>query len=374
MTAEAGKQGKSGAWRFIRRHWFKAAAIGLVAYLLIFHVEWDEFALAFANVSWMFVFLAILANFASIMLKAASWKLIFDFSFQGIHSRWRDLTSAIMVGFLVNALIPARVGELARAYVISRREQMLGNRISKSTVLGTVVLERVFDGIAMAMIVIYGLVEMNLPTWADRGALVLIAISLFFAVVLVVMEIKREQIQDGAAAAAASHREHHPWWRKLSTRLYGIIARFSEGQQVLRSPGRILAIFCTTSLSWLSQLTAVYFSLQAFHLGYIGMLGALLLLILINVAGAMPATPGNVGVFQLATVIPLVATYDISKTTALAFSIGLQVIEGSIGLGIGSICLLREGLRFGQVRSEAVKDFSEGVRGTPVPEAAGKQD
>jgi hypothetical protein len=58
----------------------------------------------------------------------------------------------------------------------------------------------------------------------------------------------------------------------------------------------------------------------------------------------------------LATVIPLTVTYDISKTTALAFSIGLQVIEGSIGIGVGSACMLREGLKFGQVRSESLKD------------------
>lgn len=361
MTAGEKKAGGTGhaAFRLVRRHWFKVVAIALVAYMLIYHVEWDEFGQVFANVSWTFVLLAIVANLASILLKAASWKIIFDHSFEGIHGRWRDLTSAIMVGFLVNALIPARVGELARAYVISRREALLGYSVSKSTVFGTVVLERVFDGVAMAMIVIYGVVEMDLPTWADRGALVLVVISAIFAVLLVIMEIKREQIQDGAATAAANHREHHPWWRKLSTKMYGVIARFSEGQQVLRSPGRVVAIFCTTSLSWLSQLTAVYFSLQAFHLGDIGMLGALLLLILINVAGALPATPGNVGVFQLATVIPLVATYDVSKTTALAFSIGLQIIEGSIGLGVGSACLLREGLKFGQVRTEAVKDFSD---------------
>ncbi|MHB0866837.1 MAG: lysylphosphatidylglycerol synthase transmembrane domain-containing protein [Thermoleophilia bacterium] len=376
----------SRATKLARRHWFKVFALALVAYGLIFHVEWDEFGRAFAGVAWFFVLLAIIANLASILLKAASWKIIFDFSFRDIHGRWRDLVSAIMIGFLVNALIPARVGELARAYTISRREAIRGRRISKSTVLGTVALERVFDGLAMTMIVIYGVVKMDLPRWANRGAIALIGISVVFAVLLVALEIKRERLSHGAAAAAEKHREHHPWWRKFKTKLYGVLARFSEGQQALGSPGRVAAIFCTTSLSWLSQLTAVYFSLRAFHLGYIGVLGALLLLILINVAGAMPATPGNIGVFQLATVIPLVASYGISKTTALAFSIGLQVIEGSIGLGVGSICLMREGLTFGQVRTESLRDFSQeeapavapgdSAGASPEPEtlAAGERD
>jgi len=341
------------AWRYLRRYGIQVLTVAVVLYVLLFHVEYDELIHAFINVSWTFVLLAIVANLCSIMLKVASWKIIYDFTFEGVRGRWRDLTSALMIGFLVNLIIPARLGELARAYVISRRQGMRGQQVSKSTVFGTIVLERVFDGVAMAMIVIYGVVHMDLPGWADKGAIVLLVISGLFALTMIILEMKREKLQETAARARANLQEHHPWWRQIGIRLYEMIARFSEGQKVLRSPLRVIVICFTTAASWISQLVAVYLSLFAFHLGYIGILGALLLLILINVAGAMPATPGNVGVFQLATVIPLTVTYGIPKTTALAFSVGLQVIEGSIGLGVGSACLLREGLKFDQVRTGA---------------------
>lgn len=329
------------------------------AFILATRVDFHEFSRSFLEVSWTFVLLAVLANLISIMLKVSSWKIIFDYSFRDARGRWTDLTSALMIGFLVNAVFPARMGEIARAFVISRRQSRRGEQVSKSTVFGTIVLERVFDGVVMGMIVVYGIVHMDLPAWADKGALVLVVISLFFAAALVTLEIKRKKLKAGSAAAWANHREHHSFWRRLNTRVYGIIARFSEGQKVLRSPGRITAIFCTTSASWIMQMIAVYFTLHAFHLNGIGMLGALLLLILINVAGALPATPANVGVFQLATVIPLVVTYNIPETTALAFSIGLQVIEGSIGVGVGSIFLLREGLTIGEVRSESRRELGE---------------
>ena len=356
--------------RFVRRRWI-LLLLAALGYALITRMDYSEVLAAFADVSWFYVFLAILANLASIMLKVASWKIIFDFTFQGLKTRWRDLTSALMIGFLVNALVPARVGELARAYVISRRETIEGYYISRSTVFGTIVLERVFDGLAMALIVTYGVVNMDLPAWADRGALVLLLIAVLIGGALVLLEAKREKLQKGAAEAQARFREEHPWWRKQLTHLRGVVARFSEGQQVLRSPGRVIVIFCTTSASWISQLTAVYLSLHAFHLGFIGFLGALLLLILINIAGALPATPANVGIFQLATVIPLTLTYGsappgqacsvdvkcITESTALAFSIGLQAIEGSIGLGIGSIFLLKEGLTFKQVRTESLREI-----------------
>lgn len=347
--------------RFLRRNWLMAPVVVILT-ILFLRADLGEIVHTFVNVSWGWVSLAILANFASIMLKVASWKLIIDSGLDGVRSRWRDLTSALMIGFLVNLFIPARMGELARAYVIKRRNSLDGRQVSASTVMGTIVLERVFDGIAMAMIVIYGITHMNLPRWADRGAIVLMVVSLFFAAALIVLESTRERLQ-ARVVAADEPREHHSWWSRQFIRFRATIARFSDGQRVLRSPGRVALISCTTAASWLSQLFAVYFSLYAFHIGLAGMLGALLLLILINVAGALPATPGNVGILQLATVIPLTVTYNISSSEALAFSIGLQIIEGSIGAGFGSAFLVREGLSFNQVRRESINELREEEQG-----------
>ncbi|GBE58279.1 hypothetical protein BMS3Abin01_01212 [bacterium BMS3Abin01] len=346
-------------FQLVRRYWLTILALAGLAFFILTSIDFHEFSRAFLGVAWSFVALAVLANFASIMLKVTSWKLIFDYSFQGISGRWRDLTSALMIGFLVNAMVPARLGEIARALVISRRQALREQPISRSTAFGTIVLERVFDGVVMGLIVVYGIIHMDLPGWADKGAMVLMVLSLFFAAVLVMLEINRKRLRQGSEAAAARHREHHPAWRRLLMRLYGIIARFSEGQRMLRSPIRVLAVFCSTMASWIAQLMAIYFSLLAFHLDHVGILGALLLLILINVAGALPATPANVGVFQLATVIPLSITYNIPGATALAFSIGLQMIEGSIGVGIGSIFLLREGLTLKEVRSDSRREIKD---------------
>lgn len=349
--------------QFLRRYWFTTLVAVFLFYILAVRVDYKEFITAFVEVSWLYILLAVVMNLVSIMLKVCCWKIIFDFSFKGIRSRWTDLTSALMIGFLVNAMVPARLGEIARGLVISRRQSLRGKPVSRSTVFGTIVLERVFDGVVMGLIVIYGIVNVELPAWAAKGSMILLVISLFFAMALIVLEIKRKSLQEGSKAADARHRDYHPLWKKMMTRLYGIVARFSEGQRVLRSPLRVIAILCTTMASWLAQMTAVYFSLMAFHLDQAGIMGALLLLILINVAGALPATPANVGIFQLATVIPLSVTYGISEATALAFSIGLQVIEGSIGVGAGSAFLLREGMTFGQVKNESRKELGDFASG-----------
>ncbi len=339
------------ATRILRRYWFSILVLAVLAYVLATRVDFHQFARTFVEVDAFYVLLAILANFASILLKTASWKVIFDYSFTGIHARWRDLFSALMIGFLVNALMPVRLGEIARTLVIGRRQGIVGEPVSRSTVFGTVVLERVFDGVVMGVFVLYGVLNMDLPDWAVRGAVVLVAAALAFAAVLAALALVKGRLEENPPGAES---ERPGWRRRLATRFHGILVRFSEGQRLLGSPGRIALVSLTTGLSWLSQLLAVYFSLGAFHLEGVGMMGALLLLILINVAGALPATPANVGIFQLATVVPLAVTYGIPEATALAFSIGLQVIEGSIGVGGGSICLLREGL--------TLEEISEGSR------------
>lgn len=334
----------------------------LAAILVYVFSHFEALGHVFRNVSWLFVALAILANLLSIITKVGSWKIIFDFSFRGISGRWMDLTSALMIGFLINALVPARLGELARAYVITRRQAQLKKPVSRSAVIGTIVLERVFDGIAMGVIVIAGIVLLDLPAWAETGAASLLAISLVTAIILILLEIRRERLQQDARKVLDRDFEEYSWWRRQTTRMHGALARFSDGQKTLRSPLRVTALMITTLSSWIAQLLAVYFSLMAFHLGdELGVTGALLLLILINIAGALPATPGNIGVFQLATALPMQGIYGIGEPEALAFAIGLQAIEGSVGLGVGSAFLFREHLTLKEVKSESISIEKEEI-------------
>jgi uncharacterized membrane protein YbhN (UPF0104 family) len=102
---------------FLRRNWLMLPVAAILG-LLFYRADKAEILHTFVNVSWFYVFMAVLVNFVSIMLKVASWKVIFDSAFQEIKSRWINLTSALMIGFLVNLVIPARMGELARAFVI----------------------------------------------------------------------------------------------------------------------------------------------------------------------------------------------------------------------------------------------------------------
>ncbi len=86
----------------------------------------------------------------------------------------------------------------------------------------------------------------------------------------------------------------------------------------------------------------------AFHL-HLPIVAAGLVLVLINVATIFPLWPGNVGLTQAAIAIPL-TRYGVDYAHGFAFGIGLQLIEASVGIGIGTIFLAREGLSYAMLK------------------------
>jgi lysylphosphatidylglycerol synthase-like protein len=99
---------------------------------------------------------------------------------------------------------------------------------------------------------------------------------------------------------------------------------------------------------WFCQLFAVWAAMRAFQINE-PLAAAGLVLVLMNVATIVPLWPGNVGLVQIAVATPLV-NYGIAYAHGIAFGIGLQAIEASVGIGIGLVFLAREGLSFATLR------------------------
>jgi hypothetical protein len=74
-----------------------------------------------------------------------------------------------------------------------------------------------------------------------------------------------------------------------------------------------------------------------------------LVLLLMNVATIFPLWPGNIGLLQAAVALPLVQ-YGVAYSIGFAYGLVLQVIEMSVGVGVGLIFLAREGLSFATLR------------------------
>ena len=101
-------------------------------------------------------------------------------------------------------------------------------------------------------------------------------------------------------------------------------------------------------LAWIVQLAAAVAMLWAFHLEAAGLRGAALVIVLTNLIGLIPATPGNVGTFQVAAVAAL-ATYGVAAGPALAYALGLQALQLLVGIVAGLAALAAQDLTLGDL-------------------------
>ncbi len=283
---------------------------------------------ALRYVSWDWVVIAIAINLISVVFRSIAWKIVLDQSFDGPHIRHRSVFSAFCVGLLGNAALPGRVGELGRVGVLSRKVRRPG---AWATITGTVFAHRMFDVVASVGLVLYVLYAAELPDWAIPGVAIVLGIGVGLLI----------------AALILARRHHHSITDEVGA-IRRVLTMARAGLAVLRRPLPAIAALLFQLLGWTAQIFAVWASFRAF--GIDGSIpAAALVLVLINLALVFPLWPGNVGLVQAAVALALLS-YGISYAHGIAFGFGLQTIEASVGIALGSLFLVREGYTFAMLR------------------------
>jgi len=339
-----------------RNRWVRLSVIlGVFAGVFValwFGPDWNSVGNGFRDVRWSWVAVAIAINLASIVSRSIAWTLVIDQALTR-PPRFRLVFSAFSVGLLANAVLPGRIGELARVAVLTRR--MERRRRPWATLVGTVVAHRMFDLIPIVLLVLYVLITAKIPAWAYS---IIVAVVSLGATVFVLAIL---------SARSAGH-----------TRLDGLgvvrrgLVMAREGLAVMHRPLPAAGAICFQVLGWVCQLFAVYTAMRAFDI-HEGVPAAALVLLVMNVATIIPLWPGNVGAVQIAIATPLVSD-GVAYADGIAFGFGLQAIEASVGIGIGLVFLAHEGLSFASLRLMPAATDAElaesGAGGAPVTEAA----
>jgi uncharacterized protein (TIRG00374 family) len=307
-----------------------AGLAGAVALLLWRGPAWSAIADAFTAVRWEWVAAAVGFNLLSVLVRAVAWRTVIVQAFEPPYPSFMLVFSAFSVGLFANAVLPGRIGELARVAVLNRRMHQEG---AWARLLGTVFAHRVFDLVAVIVLILYVLATAHIPEWAVTGMLVIVVagVALFTIAVMGARYQRMAGIDEGLGAV-----------RKVVR-----LARYGLG--VMRRPAAAALACFLQILGWTCQLFAVFTAMRAFGI-HEGLPAAGLVLVLMNVATIFPLWPGNLGLVQAAVAIPLARYYGVAKGTGIAFGFGLQAIEASVGVGVGLIFLAREGLSFAMLK------------------------
>jgi uncharacterized membrane protein YbhN (UPF0104 family) len=317
----------------VRRRWWAFIAIvpllGIAIALIVWRgPDWHAVKDAFTAVSWPWVAAAIGLNLLSVVTRSICWDTCIRQSLEPPHPRYPLVFSAFCVGLFANAVLPGRVGELARVAVLRRR--MPGRKGTTPTLIGSVFAHRMFDVFPTIALVIWVLLAADIPSWA----FLTLAIALGAGVLLFTV------------AVLLARRQHRDLEGLGPVQL--LLARGRQGLAVMSDPTAVVKATSFQFGGWFCQLIAVWSAMRAFQIDE-PLAAAGLVLVLMNVATIVPLWPGNVGLVQIAVATPLV-NYGIQYAHGLAFGIGLQAIEASVGIGVGLIFLAREGLSYATLK------------------------
>jgi peptidoglycan-N-acetylglucosamine deacetylase len=319
------------------------------------------------DIGWWWVLAAVAANFLSIMFKAVVWRATIDAVPEIPPVGYADVIPALFVGFLLNTVLFARLGEIARIGVLRRRLRQRGVDVKIATVAGTAVSEQIVLGVALVTVVLGMAFVLSVPSWARNAAIALAVALVVIALGLVGLEVysryrRRRRRGDRDLAVA--------WWQAALRQGEQLLYAVAQGQRILRDPKKGSIAVSAGVASWVAQIVGILWAMNAFGI-HLGLGAAGIVFLTSTLVQLFTLVPLNVGVFQGAIYLPLTTTYNVDGGRALAFGIGLQLIEAVLGVGVGFYFLSREGLSLAEARtfSDVEDEPSEPL---PSPSEAGE--
>jgi phosphatidylinositol alpha-mannosyltransferase len=302
-----------------------------------------------SNLSLVLAACALMA--LSLFFRAASWYWIVCAALPHRPVRRRDVTSATMIGVLMSATLPARLGEPARALSLARRTGRM--RETFPVLLGTVVSQTVLNLVALALLGVIIVSTTDLFHSSTQKLFVFSFVPLALLLLVLVGPPMMRRNGNGRLA-------------RLGAAMHAALLQVRAGLRVFRQPRRGAAATAAQLTAWAIQLTACWALLAALGLSsQAGIGAAAAVLFAVNVTAVVPATPSNIGVFQLAVYSVLHTGFGISEGDALAYGVILQAVEIATAVALGLPALVREGLTWSDLRVQALSTAP--VRLKPQP-------
>jgi len=267
-------------------------------------------ALAASNPLWLLPAAAALA--AGLALRALRWWSLFDAAHR---PPLRAVTRALFIGLFFNNILPVRAGEVLRVMALHRRAGT-----PRAEGLSTVVVERIFDVLALLVLLFAAYPLLPEISWLRTAAL--LAAGVVVAVAMIVFVIVR--YDERAIGRLLSPLRRLPV-AGVVERLQVAARNATRGLVAIRDPRVALEAMALTLASWILLTLSCWILLQAFSLK-LPVAAALLVLVTINLSLILPSAPAAIGVFEYAAVIALQA-FDVPRAEALSYGLLLHLLN-----------------------------------------------
>jgi glycosyltransferase 2 family protein len=334
--------GRMTFWRKARGYWkfwgIPVAVVVLVIVLRDIHLPrvWETVK----GLKPQYLLLVLAFEFLIPVVRSARWRAII-----GAHQKVKFLQifSVYTIGVLANFLLPLLAGVAIRLWLLARRV-----KVPKTFAFSTMVLEVLFDAFSLIIFMYAVSFIFRFPESFVRIESIVFGIVVFFFSLFYLSLLHRRWFFGLPEKLAGRLPE------KARARLGRLFNSFTAGLSSLRSTRHFLLVVFFSLASWTAQAGVIYCLNFAF--GYsLPPYAAVLVMIINTVAIMIPITPGNVGVFQLATLFSL-GLFGVSKEEALSFGIVLHFFDILPAMVFGSYFMVREHVSVQELEKQAPKE------------------
>ncbi|MBC8262620.1 MAG: flippase-like domain-containing protein [Anaerolineales bacterium] len=316
-------------WQF----WLGLIISAIFLYIILSHMELAQVWLALKTARYWWIVPGVAVYFFGVWARTWRWHYLLRPMLPVPLAR---LFPVVCIGYMGNNVYPARAGEVIRAYVLKKNEG-----VSISASLATIVVERIFDGVIMLLFVFFSLPFVPMQQWLKQ--VVVFASLLFFGALAIffVMAIspQRSQVVYNWLIKRLLPGRFHEQAR-------GLLDRFMEGLQCLRSGRDVLMIFVTSLVIWLAETVTYWFVMHAFDFS-VSFYVLMLMNGVVNLATTIPSSPGYVGTFD-ATGIAVLATYGVNYEVATAYTLILHAALWFPITALGAYYMWRESVSWAE--------------------------
>lgn len=333
-------------------------ALSLVCLFLAFRrVDFNQLMASLGSLNYAMLAAAIAVFMTTFVIRTARWRVLLN---PAKEMPFRRLFSVIFIGYMANNVLPARLGEFVRAYVLSKKEG-----VRKTTTLATIFIERIFDGLSLLFILgclilahKAGIISNTLPHNVIYGGLAASVVFLGAFGFVAALEF----FPAFGEFLGAMIRRFAP--AKLAGKLESVLGAFMGGVRCLRSFKHLLFVFSASLGVWGIEATTYCLMGRAFHLTQ-PLTAFIITMVFVNLASIVPSAPGQVGTFQLFCVLGL-SIFGVAEAQGLSYGLVLNIAEYLPVTLLGAMFLMLENLSFNAV----LHPDEEGEEPTPKVEGS----
>jgi uncharacterized protein (TIRG00374 family) len=322
------RRSRADTWQIIL-----GLAVSLGSLYLAFNgVQLSQIAAAMPSVNLGLLTLALLASIATLLAKGARWVFLFN---QRRPSFQRSFTIQT-IGIFVNSIAPARLGDILRAYLMGEEESH-----SKVFVLGTIVVEKIFDMFFLVVSMVVLLPRVVFPYWVSEPSEITAILLVVFILVCVLILWKRNEFE------RFLERISKIFPGKVRAWILRQLKNLTESLECVRNPRQLAVILAWSALVWILGFGTNLLVFWAINLSVSAYAGVFLLVVL-QVGVAVPSSPGRIGVFHYLTILAL-SVFAIPKEAALSCGIILHLVVFLPLFLLGAYFIWSEKLTWGKI-------------------------